>query len=109
MKLWSRSAVAALMMLPGAAGAVELGNAESGHDYARKVCAGCHAVEKGASVSPTADVPSFQDVADTHGMSPRALAVWLQSPHPNMPDLILPPDDMDNVIAYIMSLRSPAR
>jgi cytochrome c2 len=73
MKLWSRSAVAALMMLPGAAGAVELGNAESGHDYARKVCAGCHAVEKGATISPTADVPSFQDVADRMGCL-RALA-----------------------------------
>jgi mono/diheme cytochrome c family protein len=109
MKLWSRSAVAALVMLPGAAGAVELGNAESGHDYARKVCAGCHAVEKGATISPAADVPSFQDVADTTGMSPRALVVWLQTSHPNMPNLILPPDDMDNVVAYIMSLRSPAR
>ena len=107
MKLWSRGAVAALAMLPGAAGAVELGNPASGHDYANKVCAGCHAVEKGENISPTVDVPSFQAVADTQGMSARALVVWLQSPHPNMPDLIIRPDDMDNVIAYILSLRSP--
>jgi hypothetical protein len=52
-------------------------------------------------------VPSFQEIADTQGMSPRALRVWLQTSHPKMPDLIIPADDMDNVIAYIMSLRTP--
>jgi hypothetical protein len=39
-------------------------------------------------------------------MTPRALVVWMSTSHPNMPDLIIPPDDMDNVIAYIMSLRT---
>jgi hypothetical protein len=53
------------------------------------------------------DVPSFQEIADTQGMSPRALRVWLQTSHPKMPDLIIPADDMDNVIAYIMSLKTP--
>jgi hypothetical protein len=40
-------------------------------------------------------------------MTARALAVWLQTSHPTMPDFIIPPGDMDNVIAYIMSLRTP--
>ena len=60
MKLWSMSVAAALMMLPGAAGAVELGNAESGHDYAKKVCAECHAVERGEkhlALSRPAELP----------------------------------------------------
>jgi hypothetical protein len=39
-------------------------------------------------------------------MTPRALVVWLTTSHPNMPDIILAPDDMDNVVAYIMSLRT---
>jgi len=34
--------------------------------------------------------------------------VWLQNPHPNMPDF-LPQADMENVIAYIMSLKSASR
>ena len=42
-------------------------------------------------------------------MTERALAVWLQNPHPNMPNFILPQADMDNVIAYIMSLKSASR
>ena len=34
-----------------------------------------------------------------------ALTVWFQSPHSNMPNLILEPSDRDDVIAYILSLR----
>ena len=51
----------------------------------------------------------FQIVADFPGITERALAVWLRNPHPNMPDFILPQADMENVIAYIMSLKSTAR
>ncbi len=99
-------AAVALAVLASGAGAVELGNQEQGHAYAQRACAECHAVDKDTTML-FSDVPSFQDVADSEGMSPRALAVWLQTSHPNMPDFIIPPDDMDNVIAYIMSLRTP--
>ncbi len=95
-----------LPVLTLAAGAVELGDKEKGHAYAQKFCADCHGVEKGEHVL-FGDVPGFQDVADSEGMSPRALAVWLRTSHPTMPDLIIPPDDIDNVIAYTMSLKTP--
>lgn len=84
----------------------ELGDKDKGHAYAQKFCADCHPVEKDENVL-FGDVPSFQEVADSEGMSPRALAVWLRTSHPNMPDFIIPPDDIDNIIAYIMSLRTP--
>ena len=87
------------------AAAVELGNAAEGLEYAQKVCSDCHAVEKD-TVMRLSQVPSFQEVADAPGMTPRALVVWLTTSHPNMPDLIIPPDDMDNVVAYIMSMRT---
>lgn len=99
--------VLALMALPGAAGAVELGNAQVGHEYAAQVCAECHNVEAGGSFSPNPDAPSFQQVADTPGMSPRALTVWLRTSHPTMPNFILSTDEIDNVVAYITSLRTP--
>jgi mono/diheme cytochrome c family protein len=95
----------ALLSPPTSAIAVELGNATAGLEYAQKVCADCHAVEKD-TVMLFSQVPSFQDVADTEGMTPRALVVWLTTSHPNMPDIIIAPDDMDNVVAYIMSLRT---
>ncbi|MFA5899270.1 MAG: cytochrome c [Hyphomicrobium sp.] len=93
-------------LLTLAAGAVETGDKEKGHAYAQQVCAECHAVEKDENLL-FADVPSFEQVANSEGMSPRALGVWLHTSHPNMPDFIIPPDDIDNVVAYIMSLRTP--
>ena len=100
-------ALAALLAMSCVAQAQETGNVEAGHAYAKKVCAECHAVERGETdyLNP----PSFQNVANSPGITERALAVWLQNPHPNMPDFILDEADMKNVIAYIMSLKSAAR
>jgi hypothetical protein len=38
-------------------------------------------------------------------MTGLALAVFLRTPHRNMPNLIISDRDRDNVIAYILSLR----
>jgi mono/diheme cytochrome c family protein len=102
----SFGALTCALLFTTSAAAVELGSESAGKDYAQRICAACHDIEKD-DVALFTDVPSFQEIADTQGMSPRALRVWLQTSHPNMPDLIVPPDDMDNVIAYIMSLRTP--
>jgi mono/diheme cytochrome c family protein len=107
MRLRHTLALASLLGLPVAAAAQDLGTPELGKQYAAQVCADCHDVEPSGEISPNPDAPSFQSVADTPGMSGRALAVWMQTSHPTMPDLIIKPDDMDNVIAYIMSLRRP--
>ena len=107
MRLSHTLALASMLALPAAAAAQDLGNAKLGKEYAERVCAECHDVEARGEISPNPDAPSFQSVADTTGMSARALVVWLQTSHPTMPNLILKPDDMDNVIAYIMSLKTP--
>jgi mono/diheme cytochrome c family protein len=99
-------AIASLLLLPATVRAQELGNAGLGKAYADRVCADCHDVDANGEISPNPDAPSFQSVADTAGMSARALVVWLQTSHPTMPDLILKPDEIDNVVAYIMSLRT---
>jgi hypothetical protein len=44
-------------------------------------------------------------VANTAGMTANALAAWLQSSHPTMPDIRLTDEEMRNVIGYILSLR----
>ena len=102
-------AVAAVLAMSAAARAQESGDPQAGHTYAQKVCAECHAVERGEKLSPYLDLPSFQAVADSPGITERALAVWLTNPHPNMPNFIIPQADMANVIAYIMSLQSASR
>ena len=70
-------ALAALLAVSCVAQAQETGNVEAGHAYAKKVCAECHAVERGETdyINP----PSFQNVADSPGITERALAVWLQT------------------------------
>jgi mono/diheme cytochrome c family protein len=95
----------ALVLMPGIAEAVEFGNPQLGLAYARVRCAGCHRVEVGGAISPSPVVPSFESIANTLGMTARALNVWMQTPHPTMPNLIIPTEERDNMISYIMSLR----
>lgn len=95
-----------LASLPLSARAEQLGDAGKGQIYARTHCAECHAVEPAADdISPDFAAPRFADVANTPGMTERALAVWLQTSHPTMPDFIIPEADRDDIIAYIMSLK----
>jgi mono/diheme cytochrome c family protein len=76
----------------------------AGEAYAEKVCARCHAIHpSGLSPEPTA--PPFRDVAKTPGMTGTALRVWLSTSHPTMPNIIVEPPDMGNVIAYILTLK----
>jgi mono/diheme cytochrome c family protein len=90
-----------------AAHAQEAGNAGEGLAYARAHCAECHGVETARDdFSPNADAPDFSVVANTPGMTGRALVVWLQTSHPTMPNFIIPPEARDNLVAYIMSLKT---
>lgn len=73
--------------------------------YAQQACASCHAVARGQALSPVAQAPAFETVANTPGMTGLALNVWLHSPHENMPHLIVEPDHIDDLWAHISSLR----
>ncbi len=99
--------LAAVMSLGFAHAALaQEGDVAAGEAYAKQVCAACHAVLANQEISPLAQAPAFQKVANTPGMTEMALSVWLQSSHPTMPNIILKPDDLRNVVAYIVSLKS---
>jgi tetratricopeptide (TPR) repeat protein len=83
----------------------DIGDAGKGLSYARKVCASCHNVLRSEGVSPNSRAPTFKKIANTPGMSVTALTVWSRTSHPTMPNLIIEPNDMDDLIAYILSLR----
>ena len=55
--------------------------------------------------SPNRQAPPFKQIANTPGMSVTALTVWSRTTHPTMPNLVIDPNDMDDLIAYILSLR----
>lgn len=97
--------LAAVAVVAGAtiASAQDVGDPAKGLRLARQLCAECHAVEAGQRVPVTA--PTFKAIANTPGMTAMALTIFFRTPHRDMPNLVLPNDDRDDVIAYILSLK----
>jgi cytochrome c len=82
----------------------EIGDPQAGFEYAHAVCAACHAISE--EKSPVPKAPRFKDVANTPGMTPTALKVWLQDAnHPTMPNIMIRGQDLRNLTAYILSLK----
>lgn len=102
-----RSLVLGLMLvtMAGGASAVEIGDAERGLAYAEQYCTECHAVERGDYESPFYGAPPFSEVANVPAMSELALFSFFQTPHPTMPNLMIPTADIRDLVAYIRSLR----
>jgi cytochrome c len=101
-----RLAPAAILALTGVSAHAQDGDAAKGHAFARQACNACHMVEA-KQQKPRRIVigPAFRDIANTRGMTATALRVFLTTSHPKMPNLILTPDEIADVSAYILSLR----
>ena len=85
--------------------AQEPGSPAKGLNYAQQVCALCHAVRNGDQTSPNPLAPNFEAIANTSGVSGISLATILRSTHENMPNFVLSPNEQDNIVAYILSLK----
>jgi mono/diheme cytochrome c family protein len=82
------------------------GNGAAGHAFAREACNACHVVDAEQRAPRHIIIgPAFRDIANTSGITATALRAFLMSSHPKMPNLILTPEEMADVIAYILSLR----
>lgn len=79
--------------------------AQRGRAYAEDVCSTCHAIDPGADFSPDPQAPAFQVIADTPGMTRIALSAWFQGAHENMPQLMVEQDRIDDLWAYLSSLK----
>ena len=102
-----RTAMLASALTAGAWDAnAQNGDVAAGHAFAREACNSCHVVDPtNKSARVVAIGPNFQDIANTKGMTVTALRVFLTTSHPKMPNLILTPDQIADVTAYILSLR----
>lgn len=98
-------AAAGLALSAAAATAQEMGDAKRGHLLAETVCSECHAIDKGAPRSRNGNAPTFESLAKTRGMTAMALRVALRTPHQKMPNLILKDQEVDDVIAYLATLK----
>lgn len=82
------------------------GDPRLGRELAFDVCVQCHEIEAGERDGRLPDPPAFQNLADDPAMTVLALRVFLHTPHANMPNLILSDADVDDIVAYIHSLKS---
>jgi mono/diheme cytochrome c family protein len=102
----SGAAAFSILGMLTAAKAQDVGDVQRGLEIAADICAACHAVRPGAPRSPVVTAPTFDEIAHTSGMTSIALTVWLTAhSHPTMPNLILRPQQVRDVSAYILSLQ----
>jgi mono/diheme cytochrome c family protein len=98
--------LAILLLLPIlTAHAQVIGNPQRGAELANGVCAECHAVRERQLLSPNLRAPTFYEVANTPGMTAAALTVTLTTPHVGMPMFMFTPEQRQDIIGYILSLK----
>ncbi len=98
-----RICAAALTMIVVSAGAsaADIGHGEK---LARDWCSNCHLV-KPDQTSGGDSAPTFGSMAETSAERNNDLRAWLADPHPPMPNLDLTVREIDDLLAYIESLR----
>lgn len=94
-----------LLFVASTAQAAGLGDIDAGLNFARGNCAECHDITSRNPMNTASGAPTFYIVANTSGISRTTLSFWLRSSHPKMPGLMIEPRDLDNVIAFILSLK----
>jgi mono/diheme cytochrome c family protein len=80
-------------------------DAARGHVLSEQWCAQCHGVRPGMS-SSNPKAPSFPAIALEPSATEYSLRTFLRTPHPTMPNFILKPDDIDDIVDYIISLKT---
>jgi mono/diheme cytochrome c family protein len=78
----------------------------TGKRVAEQDCASCHAIERGAK-SPVAHAPTFEAIASLPSTNELSLRVFLRTSHAGMPNVMLRDDEIDPLLAYIVSLKPP--
>src|ERR1700759_2096283 len=96
------------LLLAGAVFAAEsgprYGDAEYGRGLAVRWCGSCHLVTADQQRSMP-EAPSLARIAQTGDVTGDSLAHLLEAPHPKMPSLALSTQALDDIVAYIVSLR----
>ena len=71
-------------------------------ELAQEQCSDCHAVDQPTQASQKA--PSLTAIANMRSTTSMSLHVFLQTPHYKMPNYRLTSQEIDDVVAYILSL-----
>ena len=79
-------------------------SASAGHRLAEAWCKNCHAIEA-VTAGARGRGPDFVAIVNRASTTALSLKVFFQTSHRNMPNLIIAPDQADDLINYILSLR----
>jgi mono/diheme cytochrome c family protein len=97
----SSATAMSIMVAPAASSAADLA---AGELLAEKWCAECHAV-RADRLSPNLAAPTFPELAAEPSITEYSLRALLRSPHETMPHITFTPEQMDDIVEYIMSLK----
>jgi mono/diheme cytochrome c family protein len=96
---------ALLAASPAYSATAQAGDPDAGHTLVEKWCANCHIVDSAQKQGSSTGAPTFDAIAQMKSTTEMGLHVFLQTPHDRMPDLHLTRNELDDVSAYILSLR----
>lgn len=95
--------LAGLLVATGAGAAAAAPDPDHGAVIVKRWCAACHIVAPDQAHGAD-NVPSFESVARRPGFSADKLTLFLQDPHPKMPDMELTHGEAQDIAAYIATL-----
>jgi len=78
---------------------------DQGRALADRVCTNCHLVSDQQN-NAVADVPTFQEIADKPDQTEARIMARIAIPKHPMPVIPITKEELEDVAAYIMSLRS---
>jgi mono/diheme cytochrome c family protein len=93
-----------LVAAPAIAEDTEVTNA--GQALAEHWCAECHLVVAEQPYTWSSGAPTFFEVADDPSVAEASLRAFLATAHATMPNIVLNHQQTDDIICYILSLRS---
>jgi cytochrome c len=97
-------AVLLLVRLHDASGApLPSESISAGHRLAEAWCRDCHAIE--ATVGARGSPPDFTAIANRPSTTALSLKVFFKTSHRRMPNLIIAPEQADDLANYILSLK----
>ena len=98
------AAMISVLLTASMACAQDAGDATRGYEYASQRCAECHDIEPGIYGMSIFGAPSFEEIANTRGMSELALVSFFRTSHPTMPNFVVATPDARDLIAYLQDL-----
>lgn len=100
--------LATALLVAAAPVAAAAADAVKGRDFLTETCGGCHAVETTGN-SPLAGAPAFRDLGASYPPEAleEALAEGIITGHPDMPEVIATPEQIDDIIAWLEQIQAP--